>query len=195
MNIFSSEHIFKSLSWEESSVCRALANCRQNAAHSGYRIRHKELLPYPIKSFVYHLFPCWQTCKLSKDTHYLWSEAEKNTALASSSTFCLYYKNIASSTEMVPRWDERLQNTSEREKELWKASRGRLKRSTACKRTNTGGVVFYSLQQIEAAEWDGATIWPQLRAMHCKSTKINGNNSTLDAHHYPDGVLGELQAT
>lgn len=77
-------------------------------------------------------------------------------------------------------------------KKLRKAGRGRLKRSTAGKRTNTGGVVFYSLQQIEAAEWDGETIWPQLRAMHCKSTKINGNNSTLDAHHYPDGVLGEL---
>ena len=27
--------------------------------------------------------------------------------------------------------------------------------------------------------------------MHCKSTQINGNNSTLDAHHYTDGVLGE----
>lgn len=94
MNIFSSEHIFKSLSWEESSVCRALANCRQNAAHSGYRIRHKELLPYPIKSFVYHLFPCWQTCKLSKDAHYLWSEAEKNTALASLSTFVFIIKTL-----------------------------------------------------------------------------------------------------
>lgn len=32
---------------------------------------------------------------------------------------------------------------------------------------------------------------PQYGAMHCKSTQINGNNSTLDAHHYTDGVLGE----
>lgn len=69
------------------------------------------------------------------------------------------------------------------------------KEKTACKKTNTEEVVFYSLQQTEAAEWDRATIWPQLRAMHCKSTKIDGNNSTLDAHHYPDGVLGERQDT
>lgn len=44
----------------------------------------------------------------------------------------------------------------------------------------------------KAGELDGATIWPQLRAMHRRSTKIDDNNSTLDAHHYPDGVLGEL---
>lgn len=44
----------------------------------------------------------------------------------------------------------------------------------------------------KAAKWDGGTIWPQLKAMHCRSTKINDSNSTLDAHHYPDGVLGEL---
>lgn len=25
----------------------------------------------------------------------------------------------------------------------------------------------------------------------CRSTKTNGNSSTLDAHHYPDGVVGE----
>ncbi len=106
--------------------------------------------------------------------------------------FRLYYNKAAFSTEMAPGWDERLQNMSGGRKKLRKAGGGRVKRSTACKRTNTGGVVFYSLQQIAAAEWDGATIWPQLRAMHCKSTKINGNNSTLDAHHYPDGVLGEL---
>lgn len=79
--------------------------------------------------------------------------------------------------------------------EIQKASWGGLKTNTACQRTNPVEVVFYSLQQIEAAEWDGATICPQLRAMHWKSTKINGNNSTLDTHHYPDGVLGELQAT
>lgn len=29
------------------------------------------------------------------------------------------------------------------------------------------------------------------QATRCRSTKINGNKSTLDAHHYPDGVLGE----
>lgn len=97
---------------------------------------------------------------------------------------------------MAPRRDERLRNTSGKKKKITEGE-GRLKRST--KRTNTWGVVFYSLrrqqqqqQQKKAAEWDGATIWPQLKAMHCRSTKINDNNSTLDAHHYPDGVLGEL---
>lgn len=128
---------------------------------------------------------------ISMLAHYLQTHAsfwEKNHILQH---FRLYYSNIAFS-EMVPRWDERLQNMSGKGKKLRKAGGERLKRSTACKWTNTGGAVFYSLQQIEAAERDGATIWPQLRAAHCKSTKINGNNSTLDAHHYPDGVLGEL---
>lgn len=134
------------------------------------------------------LFLCWQTWKWSTETCDVLREKIPST---SSSTF-VFNKTT---THYQLKWflGEMRGLVRKRKKKITKkAGRGRLKRSTACKRTNTGGVVFYSLQQIEAAEWDGATIWPQLRAMHCKSAKINGSNSTLDAHHYPDGVLGEL---
>lgn len=70
-----------------------------------------------------------------------------------------------------------------------KAGRRSLQRAT--KRPRKAGPLFHPLQLKNRREWDQATIWPQLRAMCCRSTKINGNNSTLDAHHYPDGVLGE----
>lgn len=80
--------------------------------------------------------------------------------------------------------------TCQRENKITKKA-GRVKRST--KRRNARGEVFYSPQHKKnAAEWDRATIWLQLRVMHRRSTKIDDNNSTLDAHHYPDGVLGEL---
>lgn len=58
-------------------------------------------------------------------------------------------------------------------------------------RMQQGRLSSPSIEKQEAAEWDGATIWPQRRAVRCRSAKINDNNSTLDAHHYPDGVLGE----
>lgn len=70
-----------------------------------------------------------------------------------------------------------------------KAGRRSLQRIT--KRRRKAGPLFHPLQLKSRREWDRATIWPQLRAMRCRSTKINGNNSTLDAHHYPDGVLGD----
>lgn len=101
--------------------------------------------------------------------------------------FRIYYINIH---YLLKRFIDVMKGC--KRKKLQKADKGRLKRSTACQRTNTKEVVFSSPRQIEAVERDRATIWPQLRAMHCKSNKINGNNSTLDAHHYPDGVLGDL---
>lgn len=70
-----------------------------------------------------------------------------------------------------------------------RAGRRSLQRIT--KRPRKAGLLFHPLQLKNRSGWDRATIWPQLRAMRCRSTKINGSNSTLDAHHYPDGVLGE----
>lgn len=82
------------------------------------------------------------------------------------------------------------------ERSLWKRQEGAemtesrsLQRIT--KRPRKAGLLFHPLQLKNRSGWDRATIWPQLRAMRCRSTKINGSNSTLDAHHYPDGVLGE----
>lgn len=134
-------------------------------------------------------FPCWQTYALSP-RHM--PSSERKISSASSGTFVFIITTLHSQLKWLLDEMRGCKTCQEEEKNYEKAGGGRVERSTACNRTNTGGVVFYSLQQIEAAEWDGATIWPQLRAMHCKSTKINGNNSTLDAHHYPDGVLGEL---
>lgn len=92
---------------------------------------------------------------------------------------------------MAPRREVRLWSTPGRKENYKRQAEGAEEEH---KGTNTGWVFFYlRLENKKEVEWKRATIWPQLWAMHCRSTKINENSSTLHAHHYPDGVFAEPQ--
>lgn len=89
----------------------------------------------------------------------------------------------------------KISRKKKKEKTRQKAVGGRLKCSPACESTNTEGVVaLLFLPTNKSCRMRRNTIWPQLQAPSCKKkkTKINGDSSTLDAHHYPDGVVREV---
>lgn len=105
------------------------------------------------KKIIYHIYLLQNVSYFCVGKHTKCHLQREKIPSTSSSTFLF----IIPTLHYQPRWflDELrgCKNMSGGEgKKRQNAGGGRLKRSTVCKRTNTGGVCFPSLQQIKAAE-------------------------------------------